>query len=1069
MRGFPMTMADLQVLGWLAAGFQASLVFIATVRAGASGDRSFVLTGRFIAFSTLFTVTVLIVPEGVETLRTASIFHGSILLAHVLAGGAYLALVMERFNCPADGRIRRAACVAFVSVNALVSLFCSFLYGGVIAWPLLAGSITLFIVTIFARARGEKVSHSAVYIVSSLPFISTAVLMAALGDIGSRFVFPEQLALSAMALYWVVEIRLAGPLRKKGISIFRPGPADSEPGHGITHGANHTDKRILTLYERINEGIMVTDIGGVISERRRHEDIWKCYEAIVNASYDFMALINREYRYEAVNDSFCISLNKKRDEIVGRHVSELWTDSVYANEIKPYLDMCFSGIAVYHQNLVDFRTLGERYLDSGYYPYHKGDDITHVIVLSRDITEMVNTEKQLHKAKEDLEHRVEERTRKLIEMNRILESEIAIREQVETDLRDSEEKYRLLVETMTDGLIMVNGDNFITYVNGRMAEMLGYNPDEMVGSHLLEFLDKKNRAIMRAQLAKRKKGIRLPYEIDWTRKNGRKLPTSVSPQIIYDSDGAFAGSFGVIRDITDRKDLERRIRKAKTIAESASRAKSLFLANISHEIRTPMNAILGFSELLESQIDNEDHRECLSAVISSGRTLMSLINDILDMSKIEAGKFEFDKSPLDMRIVMKEVDSIFAAKYREKKIGFSWNVDPSVPEYLSLDGIRMRQILFNLVGNAIKFTDEGSVTVDMRCAGNGERVDLSLSVSDTGIGIPDDQQALIFEAFRQREGQRQSHYGGTGLGLAITRRLVEAMGGSIGVKSVSGRGSVFTITLNGVTPCGNPVEKPSVDETAPDDFSFDGLTALVVDDVESNRALLKGYLRGRGMTIVEAESGEQALYLADEHLPDIVLLDVVMPGMSGGETLQKMKENRRLASIPVIAITATPLSERDDDPGVLYDCYLVKPVGRRDLLREMARCMQRRVAHKSAGGRDIPSYFVEHDGGNSFTDADLKLERELKEKIWKDWERIRERIVFDEIRHFSTKIKGIGEHYGFHPLILWAESLSAHAGRFNIEAVLAVLNHFPDIVNRVSRVHKSEGPDIEENGNVAGT
>ncbi|MGE5432106.1 MAG: ATP-binding protein [Syntrophomonadaceae bacterium] len=243
---------------------------------------------------------------------------------------------------------------------------------------------------------------------------------------------------------------------------------------------------------------------------------------------------------------------------------------------------------------------------------------------------------------------------------------------------------------------------------------------------------------------------------------------------------------------------EKKLKKAKEAAESADRAKSLFLANMSHEIRTPMNVIIGFSELLKSQVQDKKSKEYLSGITASSKGLLMLINDILDLSKIEADRIELRREPLSPRVLLGEISQIFASTLRQKGVGFNIKIDTEVPGKLMLDEVRLRQILFNLIGNAVKFTDSGAVTVSLRSQikeQNNGKADLYFEVSDTGIGIPEDQFDLIFEVFRQREGQSNKKYGGTGLGLTITKRLIGMMNGHISVESKLGMGSTFKFNL----------------------------------------------------------------------------------------------------------------------------------------------------------------------------------------------------------------------------------------------------------------------------------
>ncbi|MGE5353484.1 MAG: ATP-binding protein [Acidobacteriota bacterium] len=260
--------------------------------------------------------------------------------------------------------------------------------------------------------------------------------------------------------------------------------------------------------------------------------------------------------------------------------------------------------------------------------------------------------------------------------------------------------------------------------------------------------------------------------------------------------------FGTLASLIIKSfEQEKKLKKAKEAAESADRAKSLFLANMSHEIRTPMNVIMGFAELLKQQVKDRKSHEYISGIIVSSKNLLMLINDILDLSKIEADRIEIKHEPVSLYLLLNEISQIFTSTLRQKGVGFNIKIAPGVPGTLLLDEVRLRQILFNLIGNAVKFTDSGMVTVNLRSeakSDNSGKVDLYFEVSDTGIGIPEDQFDLIFEVFRQREGQSTKKYGGTGLGLTITKRLVEMMQGHISVESKVGSGSTFRFNLNDV-------------------------------------------------------------------------------------------------------------------------------------------------------------------------------------------------------------------------------------------------------------------------------
>lgn len=505
------------------------------------------------------------------------------------------------------------------------------------------------------------------------------------------------------------------------------------------------------------------------------------------------------------------------------------------------------------------------------------------------------------------------------------------------------------------------------------------------------------------------------------------------------------------------------VQDAREEAESANKAKSRFLASMSHEIRTPMNAILGFTEILHGRIRDTQRREFLSAIMSSAKTLLSLINDILDLSKIEAGKMEIRNRPLDLRSVFREQETIFLWKTKEKGLDFRIHIDPSVPEVLLLDEVRLRQILFNLVGNAVKFTHEGfielTVTKGDRATG-GDVIDLVISVRDTGIGIDHEQVGPVFDEFRQHKGQSTTKYAGTGLGLTITKRLVDIMGGRISVQSAPGKGSVFEVTLCDVAVADASETRNLRDVDSVDLLTFHGAKVLVVDDLEENRSMIREYLLPHGVNTIESESGEEALEIMREVPPDLVLMDIKLPGMDGYETTRMIKEDPDLRRIPVIGFTAFAMKDDEEMAGLAgCDGYLRKPLQKHDLMEEL----KKHLKHRHDGQRVLePGYplpdesespLLEPSPDMTHSPENLPAVAEaLDTRFQEQWERVKKRMVIDEIKDFALEIRDLGAEARVAGLTRWGVELVEAAGRFDIDGIQRTLAGFPKVRDDVMRL-----------------
>ncbi len=397
-------------------------------------------------------------------------------------------------------------------------------------------------------------------------------------------------------------------------------------------------------------------------------------------------------------------------------------------------------------------------------------------------------------------------------------------------------------------------------------------------------------------------------------------------------------------DVTELRQREKELKKAQAAAVAASNAKSAFLANMSHEIRTPLNGILGMAQVLEMGNLTPEQREQVQTILDSGRNLMALLNDVLDLSKIEAGKIAIVKADTDLVHTLRRLHRLWKPKAEEAGLEFYLSLDSELPQVLNFDAVRVRQCVSNLISNAIKFTRQGRVEVFVTAKRVSDDQHLvRIRVTDTGIGMDEETMARLFRPFTQADDSTSRKYGGTGLGLSITRSLAELMGGEASVRSEPGRGSEFTFTfLAGEAAPQHRVVNEGA--TASEDemrtrLRSSGLRLLLVDDHPINRQVASLFLRPYNMRIVEATNGKEALAALERETFDIVLLDVHMPVMDGTETIRHIRASRHdWRDVPVIALTADAMTgDRERYLGMGMDGYLSKPIAERDLVAEINR------------------------------------------------------------------------------------------------------------------------------------
>nr|WP_145163461.1 PAS domain S-box protein [Paenibacillus terrae] len=490
----------------------------------------------------------------------------------------------------------------------------------------------------------------------------------------------------------------------------------------------------------------------------------------------------------------------------------------------------------------------------------------------------------------------------------------------EQKLQETVERYTSLKRYNHDAIISLDLNGNILNANTRAEQMTGCKVSEMAGRSIARFIGERN---LQRVLKEALNNPTVEQDIKTLRhKDGHMVEviTTLAPIIINNKN---VGFYIIAKDFTEQRQLI----MAKELAESTNKAKSEFLAMMSHEIRTPMNGVIGMTDLLETTTDLDDEqKEYIEIIRKSGETLLAIINDILDFSKVEAGMTELQEDLFDLKQCIQETFDMVSAKASAKQLEMSFTVEDDIPEMLFGDPKRIKQVLMNLVGNAVKFTLHGGITVSVRKVfEEDELIDLEFKVSDTGIGIPDNKLEAIFEPFSQVDNFMTRNYEGTGLGLAISKKLVNVMGGNIWVEKKEGPGTTFVFTVllkNRQEPeHAKHCEQKETSDTDP-------LNILIAEDNEINQIVLRKMLEKQGHAVTVVTNGHDVLREAENTKYDIIFMDVQMPGMNGLETTRKLRATLPKDSCPmIVAVTANALKEdRDICLGAGMDEYISKPV-----------------------------------------------------------------------------------------------------------------------------------------------
>ncbi|MCB1190854.1 MAG: PAS domain S-box protein [Leptospiraceae bacterium] len=814
-----------------------------------------------------------------------------------------------------------------------------------------------------------------------------------------------------------------------------------------------THKIPFEYFER--KAVLIVSVD--ISERKKMEKALQESEIRFRAMFE-QAAVGIVYafpngKFQKVNQKFC--------EIVGYSQEELsqlsFKDITYSddlemnvNKLDEFLSGKTTGYSMEKRYVrkngetvwVHLTVSGLKYTQSG---------LMYLLAFVENITKRKQAEEDLDKYKQHLEILVKSRSEEIVQMNKELINFNKELTRSEKTFRQLNQKFLFHFQKTPLAYIELTPNFTIVNWNPAAEKIFGYSDKEVIEKNVFELLvpeDIKTKLNKELKQLIIHEGEVISPTYNKT-KDGRLIYCDWYNTSLYNEYGQNIGIACLVHDITDRKKSEEDIKqanedlkKAKEEAENANKIKSEFLANMSHEIRTPMNSILGFTELLNDLLYEERQKQYLSSIQSSGRVLLNIINDILDLSKIEAGKYQLQYSSVNLYSLIWEIQNFFSIIVEQKKLEFIIEMEQNIVSFY-LDELRIKQVFINLIGNAIKFTDAGYIKISLKMiplSNSDDMVELFISVQDSGIGIPGKEQEMIFDAFNQRVGQDHAKYGGTGLGLTICNRLVKMMGGEILLDSTQEKGSTFTVHLKEVAISSQITNKTK--EKPESDVIFREATILVVDDIKDNRELVKAFLEKYSFKLIEASDGKVALEIIKEHIPNLVLLDIRMPVMDGYEFIKILKTVPEWNSIPVIALTAS--SVYDDSQKDLFSSYIRKPIRKKVLLKEIKKYIP--YSAKNIPIQKNPSNLEKKPINIQELKSLLNI---LELNYMNSFEQLKDRLIFEEIETFSKELIKFGKQYQYDLLEQYGKQLLIETESFDIVGIPNTLDKFYDIINGI--------------------
>jgi PAS domain S-box-containing protein len=666
----------------------------------------------------------------------------------------------------------------------------------------------------------------------------------------------------------------------------------------------------------------------------------------------------------------------------------------------------------------------------------------------------------------------------------------------QVNLRHSEERYRGLVNNSPIPIFILRDDK-CNFTNLAGIELLGGSIFNIINHDFIEFLDPSSRKefLYYFEPGKLKEHETISREMKVLKNKDEILFINITG-IKINEFGEYSTVLMCV-NVTDKKIAEHEILKLKanleneieirtkelqfalmelieknkqlTLAEQnmrslmeeakrANKAKTEFIANMSHEIRTPLNSIIGFSDILLKRIKNPDYISFLNSIVSSGDSLLAIINDILDISKIEAGQVELRFSKVNLNQILSDLQQLFLPKLLEKNVEFILEID-NLPQYLLFDEARIRQVLMNLISNAVKFTEEGFIKISVKSKIiNNTNVNLTIDVEDSGIGISDKFIEKLFDVFSQEHWDKNRKYGGTGLGLAISKRLIEKLNGTISVRSEINSGSIFKIELLDIEIIDEIDHLKHHSKSTRRNVHFEPASILVVDDIEFNRILIREYIANSGLMYFEAQDSSEALHIMNEMNFDIILMDLKLPDIDGLTLTNMIRSTEKFKPCPIIAFTASAIKFDLIEYDGMFDGYLVKPLKYEDLIIELTKHL------KIIYNNDLVENSEDFTEVNNDSDCDPiilnSIINSLESELLPGIDYLSQYLILGEIENLVVKLKNINEFAKISHLTKYANELNLSLKRYDVKNIKVSLSNFNKLIETLKDLNNSNHQNL---------